>query len=56
MAQLTNKCENKDLEYFVKEAGDILGVSEKVKNRSNSKAIIKYILEQVVAMKKMNMG
>jgi intraflagellar transport protein 52 len=40
----------------VKEAGDILGVSDKVKNRSNPKSIIKYILEQVVNMKKMNMG
>lgn len=56
LAQLTNKCENKDIEYYVKEAGDILGVSDKVKNRSNPKSIIKYILEQVVNMKKMNMG
>ena len=48
LAQLTNKCENKDLDYFVREAGDILGVSEKVKNRGNPKAIIKYVLEQIV--------
>ena len=34
LAQLTNKCEDGDLEYFVREAGDILGVSDKVKNRS----------------------
>ena len=27
LAQLTNKCENKDLDYFVREAGDILGAS-----------------------------
>ena len=32
----------------MREAGDILGVSEKVKNRTNPKSIIKYILEQIV--------
>ncbi len=53
LAQLTNKCENKDLEYFVRESGDILGVSEKVKNRGHPKAIIKYILEQIINFKKM---
>jgi intraflagellar transport protein 52 len=41
---LTNKCVNKDIEYFVREAGDILGVSDKVKNRGNPKAIIRYVL------------
>lgn len=48
LAQLTNKCEDKDLEYFVREAGDILGISEKVKNRGEPKAILKYILDQIV--------
>lgn len=54
MAQLTNKCENKDLEYFVREAGDMLGVSDKVKNRSEPKAILKYILEEIINFKKIN--
>jgi intraflagellar transport protein 52 len=27
LAQLTNRCEDGDLEYFVREAGDILGVT-----------------------------
>ena len=48
LAQLTNKCEDGDLEYFVREAGDILGVSDKAKSRSEPKAIIKYILDQMV--------
>jgi len=44
------------LEYFVREAGDILGISDKVKNRAESKAIIRYIVEQIINFKKMNMG
>jgi len=54
LAQLTNKCENKDLEYFVREAGDMLGVSDKVKKRSEPKAIIKYLMEQIINFKKSN--
>ena len=27
MAQLTNKCTDDDIEYYVRECGDILGVS-----------------------------
>ena len=56
LAQLTNKCNNEDLDYFVKECGDILGVSEKVPNKSNAKSIIRYVLEQLVNFKKLNQG
>jgi hypothetical protein len=48
LAQLTNKCEDTDLDYFIREAGDILGVSDKVKNRGEPKAILKFILDQIV--------
>jgi intraflagellar transport protein 52 len=48
LAQLTNKCEDSDLDYFIREASDILGISDKVKNRSEPKAILKYILDQIV--------
>ncbi len=54
LAQITNKCNNEDLDYFVKECGDILGVSDKVPNKSNAKAIIRYVLEQLVNFKKLN--
>lgn len=56
LAQITNKCTNEDLDYFVKECGDILGVSDKVTNKSNAKAIIKHVLEQLVNFKKLNQG
>ncbi len=32
----------------MREAGDILGVSDKIRNRGEPKAIVKYILEEVV--------
>lgn len=56
LAQITNKCNNEDLDYFVKECGDILGVSDKVGNKSNAKAIIRHVLEQLVNFKKLNQG
>jgi len=27
MAQLTNKCNDEDIEYYIRECGDILGVT-----------------------------
>merc|ERR1719284_1649164 len=30
LAQLTNKCEDKDLDYYIRQAGDILGVTPKL--------------------------
>ena len=55
LAQVTNKCTNEDLDYFVKECGDILGVSEKV-NKNDAKAIIGHVLEQLINFKKLNQG
>lgn len=48
MAQVTNKCTNDDLDFFVRECGDILGISDKVKVKNDAKAIIGYVLEQLV--------
>lgn len=67
LAQLTNKCTDEDLEYFVKEAGEILGVSEAIRadmplgsiapeDRSvvpiSGKKILEHILTKLVAYKK----
>ena len=30
LAQLTNKCNDNDLEYYIREVGDILGVSKEM--------------------------
>ncbi len=48
LAQLTNKCDNNDLDFYVKESGDILGVTDKVKNKHDAKAILRYILGELV--------
>jgi len=45
LAYLTNKCNNDDLEYYLKEVGDILGISDKIDKRNNAKSIVKYIMD-----------
>ena len=52
---MTNKCKNTDLSYFVRECGDILGISEKVgERRNNPKAIMRHVLESIINFKKLN--
>lgn len=57
LAQLTNKCTEDDLEYFVREAGEIMGVSSKLTEEQRAspeagKHILEYIFRQVVDYKK----
>ncbi|XP_077991220.1 intraflagellar transport protein 52 homolog [Glandiceps talaboti] len=55
LAQITNKCTDDDLEYYVRECGDILGVSSKLPADSrDAKHILEYIFAQVVEFKKLN--
>eukprot|EP00667_Euglena_gracilis_P009286 EG_transcript_9433 len=56
LAYLTNKCENDDLEYYICEAGEALGVTKKLKKdqADNAKAILEYIFKQIVQFKKLN--
>jgi intraflagellar transport protein 52 len=51
MAQLTNKCVDDDIEYYIKECGDILGVSSQINNPDDSKAILHYIFQEIVKYK-----
>lgn len=53
LAQLTNKCTNDDLEYYVVETGEILGVTQKIERR-NAKSVLEYIFRQLVNFKKLN--
>jgi intraflagellar transport protein 52 len=48
LAQLTNKCNDDELEYFVKECGQILGISNKVRNKDDAKAIVYHALKEIV--------
>mmetsp|Transcript_44569 Transcript_44569/g.72554 ORF Transcript_44569/g.72554 Transcript_44569/m.72554 type:complete len:474 (-) Transcript_44569:306-1727(-) len=57
MAHLTNKCTENDLEYYVRESGDILGVTNKLKpDKRTAKHILQFIFRQVVNFKKLNPG
>lgn len=53
LAQLTNKCTDDDLEYYVCEVGEILGVTQKIEKRS-AKTVLEYIFRQLVSFKKLN--
>jgi intraflagellar transport protein 52 len=54
LAQLTNKCTDDDLEFYIRQAGEVLGVTEKLGDRRSAKHILEYIFRQLVNFKKMN--
>jgi intraflagellar transport protein 52 len=55
LAQITNKCSEEDLEYYVRECGDILGITAKLPMKSrDAKNILEYIFIQLVEFKKSN--
>lgn len=57
IAQLTNKCTDNDLEYYVRECGEIMGITNKLSTgHRNAKHILEYIFTQVVEFKKINQG
>ncbi|KAL0978670.1 hypothetical protein UPYG_G00173720 [Umbra pygmaea] len=55
LAQLSNKCTDDDLEFYVRKCGDILGVTGKLdKEHRDAKHILEHIFFQVVEFKKLN--
>ena len=57
LAQITNKCTDEDIDYYVREAADILGVTQNVPNLggvNTTKRILEYILAHIVEFKKLN--
>jgi intraflagellar transport protein 52 len=56
LAQLTNKCmDEDDLEYYIRESGDILGVTDKLPaEKQSAKHILEYVLQQIMSFKKLN--
>lgn len=55
LAQITNKCTDEDLEFYVRKCGDILGVTSKLpKDQQDAKHILEHIFFQVVEFKKLN--
>uniref|UniRef100_A0A8C0I3U9 Intraflagellar transport 52 n=1 Tax=Balaenoptera musculus TaxID=9771 RepID=A0A8C0I3U9_BALMU len=55
LAQITNKCTEEDLEFYIRKCGDILGVTNKLpKDQQDAKHILEHIFFQVVEFKKLN--
>jgi len=55
IAQITNKCSDEDLEYYVRECGEILGVTSKLSpDCRTAKHILEHIFAQIVEFKKFN--
>jgi len=55
LAQLTNKCTDKDLEYYIWECGKILGVMDKLEDdNKDARHVLEYIFKQIVSWKKLN--
>jgi len=55
LAQLTNKCTEDDLEYFIAECEEILGVNRKLAaEKRTGKNVLEYIFAQVAEFKKLN--
>lgn len=50
LAQLTNKSGNKDLEYYISEAGNILGLKDKV-NIDSPKEVLLHVLTSIMRFK-----
>jgi intraflagellar transport protein 52 len=51
LAQLTNKCNDEDIEYYVKQCGDVMGVSNQCNDSSNPKEILHFVFMELVKYK-----
>lgn len=57
MAQLTNKCDNSNLDYFVREAGEILGIADEIDadghtdKTNQAKRVLEYALKHLFRAK-----
>jgi intraflagellar transport protein 52 len=54
LAQLTNKCSDGDLDYYIREAGDILGVTPKLGDNRSAKHVLTFIFNQLCNFKRLN--
>ncbi|KAL2913990.1 hypothetical protein HK105_206428 [Polyrhizophydium stewartii] len=55
LAQLTNKCNDDDLEYYIRECGEILGVMEKLDpGQRDAKHVLEHVFRSIVNWKKLN--
>ncbi|CAJ1007539.1 hypothetical protein Q4I28_002852 [Leishmania naiffi] len=58
LSQLTNKCKADDVEYYILQAAEVMGVTKKLRSPRNRdpRALLDYVFRQVVDYKKVNNG
>lgn len=55
LAQLTNKCTDEDADYFVRESGNILGVTDALpEDKRGAKNVLEFLMRRLVNYKKLN--
>ena len=55
LAHLANKCNDDDLEYFIKEAGDVLGIAQQLPpHQRTARHVLAQTFKQIAAWKKLN--
>ncbi len=54
LAQITNKYTDENIENYIKDCADILGISSKIENKSDAKAILSFVFNELAAYKKFN--
>ncbi|ESL10132.1 intraflagellar transport protein component [Trypanosoma rangeli SC58] len=58
LSQLTNKCKPEDVQFYILQAAEILGVTKRLRSPRNRdpRALLDYVFRQVVHYKKVNAG
>ena len=56
LAQLTNKCTDNDLEYYIKESGEIMGITQELAEdqRGDARYVLEYLFRRILSYKKLN--
>lgn len=53
-SKLTPAGNNDDLEYYVRECADILGINEKLEGRKEGRDVLAYVLKAIANWKKLS--
>ena len=55
LAQLTNKCNDEDLEYYVRECAEILGINQELTEENvDARHILDHVFKSIVNWKRLN--
>jgi intraflagellar transport protein 52 len=54
LTQIANKCTDNDLEYYIRECGLLLGISETITGTKSAKSVLEYMFAKIVEFKKVN--